>query len=50
MSKGGQNARDVDAEDPGTNVSNNSETEREKTSYREPTGSNNRGKKTYKKR
>ena len=28
MSKGGQNARDIDAEDPGTNVSNNSETER----------------------
>jgi len=50
MSKAGQDARDIDSEDPGTNVSNNSETEREKTSYREPTGSNNRGKKTYKKR
>ena len=50
MSKSGQEVKKMESEDPNASFSKNSETEREKTSNRKPTGSNEVNTKTYKKR
>ena len=50
MSKAGQEVKKLESEDPNAHFSNNSETEREKTSNRKPTGTNETDTKTYRKR
>lgn len=50
MSKAGQEVKKLQFEDPNASFSDGSETEREKTSNRKPTGSNGTKQKTYKKR
>jgi hypothetical protein len=50
MSKVGQEVKKMQSEDVNASFSDNSETEREKTSNRKPTGSNEGNSKTYKKR
>jgi hypothetical protein len=50
MSKAGQQVKKMQSEDVNASFSDNSETEREKTSNRKPTGSNERNPKTYKRR
>lgn len=50
MSKVGQEVKKMQSEDINASLSENSETEREKTSNRKPTGSNEIKSKTYKKR
>jgi hypothetical protein len=50
LSKAGQTAEKMQKEDVNASFSNNSETEREKSSTRKPTGAQEREPKTYKKR
>lgn len=50
MSKVGQEVKKMQSEDVNASFSKNSETEREKTSNRKPTASNEINSKTYKKR
>lgn len=50
MSKAGQTAEKMQTQDINASFSNNSETEREKSSIRKPTGAQDREPKTYKKR
>ena len=50
MSKAGQTAEKMTKQDVNASFSNNSETEREKSSIRKPTGAQDREPKTYKKR
>jgi hypothetical protein len=50
MSKAGQEVKKMQSEDVNASFSDNSETERERTSNRKPTGSNEKNSKTYKKR
>jgi hypothetical protein len=50
MSKAGQEIKKLESEDLNAHFSNNSESEREKTSNRKPTGTNESDTKTYKKR
>lgn len=50
MSKAGQLAEKMQAQDVNASLSKNSETEREKSSIRKPTGSESRDAKSYKKR
>jgi hypothetical protein len=50
MSKAEQKAEKMESQDVNASFSNNSETEREKSSIRKPTGAQDREPKTYKKR
>jgi hypothetical protein len=50
LSKAGQEAEKMQAQDVNASFSSNSETEREKSSTRKPTGAQDREPKTYKKR
>jgi hypothetical protein len=50
LSKAGQEAEKMQAQDVNASFSSNSETEREKSSTRKPTGAHDRGPITYKKR
>jgi hypothetical protein len=50
MSKAGQNAEKMESDDVNSSFSNNSETEREKSSIRKPTGAQDKEPKTYKNR
>ena len=50
MSKAGQTEDKMEERDVNTSFSKNSETEREKSSIRKPTGAQDRGPKNYKKR
>lgn len=49
MSKAGQVAEKMSAQDVNASISKNSETEREKSSVRKPTGTEDREPKTFKK-
>ena len=50
LSKAGQTAEKMQEQDVNASFSNNSETEREKSSVRNPTGAQSKETKTYKKR